>query len=83
MARLTKSDIDQKLIAGESLAWQDANKKNCSLVLGDIKERRLFTFLREARIRRPAGLQLQGNTNTWQTRSTGIDLARTKTDSVS
>ncbi len=56
MARLTKSDIERRLLTGASVAWKDANEKNCQLVLGDPKERRLFAFLLGTKVREPTGL---------------------------
>jgi len=56
MARLTKPDIERTLLKGASVAWQDANEKNCQLVLGDPKERRLFAFLLGTKVREPTGL---------------------------
>jgi SOS-response transcriptional repressor LexA/energy-coupling factor transporter ATP-binding protein EcfA2 len=56
MARLTKSDIERKLLTGASVAWQDASKKNCQLALGNPKERRLFAFLAGSKVREPTGL---------------------------
>lgn len=56
MARLTKPDIERRLLTGASVVWQDANDKNCQLVLGDPKERRLFAFLLGTKIREPTGL---------------------------
>lgn len=56
MARLTKPDIERRLLTGASVVWQDANDKNCQLVLGDPKERRLFAFLLGTKVREPTGL---------------------------
>ena len=56
MARLTKSDIERRLLTEVSIAWQDANKKKPSLVLDDPKERRLFAFLLSTKVREPTGL---------------------------
>jgi energy-coupling factor transporter ATP-binding protein EcfA2 len=56
MVRLTKSEIERKLLSGTAVAWQDANKKNCQLILGDAKERRLFSFLLTSKVRDPTGL---------------------------
>ena len=56
MARLTKTDIERKLLSGESLTWQDANKKSSHLVLDDAKKRRLFAFLLGSKVREPAVL---------------------------
>ena len=56
MARLTKSDIERKLLAGAGVGWQDANKKSSQLVLDDSKKRRLFAFLLSSKVREAAGL---------------------------
>lgn len=56
MARLTKSDIEHRLLTGASVAWQDASEKSHALVLGDPKERRLFAFLLGTKVREPTGL---------------------------
>lgn len=56
MARLTKLDIERRLLTGASVLWRDANDKNCQLVLGDPKERRLFAFLLGTKVREPTGL---------------------------
>ena len=53
---LTKSDIELKLLSGAYVAWKDANGKNCQFALGDPKERRLFTFLLETKVREPTEL---------------------------
>jgi hypothetical protein len=59
MARLTKFDIERKLLTGASVAWQDANKKNCQLVLGDPKARRLFAFLLGTKVRESTELSVK------------------------
>jgi hypothetical protein len=56
MARPTKSDIERKLLTGASVTWKDANKKDCHLLLGDSKQRRLFAFLLGTKVRQPNGL---------------------------
>jgi energy-coupling factor transporter ATP-binding protein EcfA2 len=56
MTRLTKSDIERRLLTGASVAWSDANKKGSKLVLGDPKQRRLFAYLLAAKVRDPTGL---------------------------
>ncbi len=56
MARLTKLDIERKLLMGAGVAWQDANKKRSQLVLDDAKKRRLFTFLLKNKVRESTGL---------------------------
>jgi energy-coupling factor transporter ATP-binding protein EcfA2 len=56
MARLTKLDIERKLLVGAGVAWQDANKKSSQLVLDDAKKRRLFAFLLKSKVRESTGL---------------------------
>lgn len=56
MARLTKSDIERKLLAGAGVGWQDASKKASQLVLDDAKKRRLFAFLLSSKVRDATGL---------------------------
>jgi hypothetical protein len=56
MARLTKSDIERKLLTGAGVPWKDANKKNSQLVLDDPKKRRLFAFLLSSKVREATGL---------------------------
>lgn len=56
MARLTKSDIERRLLTGASVAWKDANEKTYQLVLADPKERRLFALLLRTKVREPTGL---------------------------
>ncbi len=54
--RLTKSDIEHKLLKGDIIPWRDANGKDCQLRLRDPKERRLFEFLLDTKVREPKGL---------------------------
>lgn len=56
MQRLTKSEIQRKLLAGESIEWTDASKKRASLQLSEAKKRRLFEFLLSSAVREPTGL---------------------------
>ena len=56
MARLTKLDIERKLLSGVGVTWHDANKKSSQLVLDDAKKRRLFAFLLESKVREPTNL---------------------------
>jgi len=53
---LTKSDIERRLLTGESVSWKDANRKNCLFALSDPKERRLFAFLLATKVRVPNAL---------------------------
>jgi len=72
MARLTKLDIERRLLTGASVAWKDANEKNRQLVLGNSKERRLFAFLLATKIREPTGLS-QGFTDGLSSAYVGTD----------
>ena len=56
MPRLTKSDIERKLLAGVGVTWHDANNKRSQLVLDDAKKRRLFAFLLSSKVREAKGL---------------------------
>lgn len=56
MARLTKSEIERALLAGKPVKWKDTNGKDCWVTLDDSKQRRLFAFLLDSRIREPTGL---------------------------
>ncbi len=56
MARLTKSDIERKLLTGTAVTWHDASGNDRTLILGDSKERRLLDFLLKTKVREPTGL---------------------------
>lgn len=56
MARLTKSEIERRLLTGAAVEWRDPNKKKCELLLGDPTHRRLFAFLLGTEVREPTGL---------------------------
>ncbi len=56
MRRLTKADIEQRLLSGASVKWRDANNKDFELVLSDPKKRRLLAFLLSSTVRTPTGL---------------------------
>ena len=56
MARLTKSDIERKLLTGMAVAWDDGSKKKPQLLLSDPKARSLFQFLLKSSVRSPAEL---------------------------
>lgn len=45
MAHLTKSDFEQKLLAGMPVYWNYGGKKPAELLLGSPKARCLFHFL--------------------------------------
>jgi AAA domain len=56
MARLTKSDIEQKLLSGLFIVWSDGSKKPAQMLLGNPKARSLFEFLLSSPVRNPTGL---------------------------
>ncbi len=56
MRRLTKADIEQRLLSGASVKWRDANNKDFELVLSDPKKRRLLAILLSSTVRTPTGL---------------------------
>ena len=56
MARLTKSDIERKLLTGMPVSWADGSKKRPQLLLSDPKARCLFRFLLDSPVRNPVGL---------------------------
>ena len=56
MARLTKSEIEQSLLSGHAVTWQEGTKKPQSLQLVEAKQRRLFKFLLASTNREAIGL---------------------------
>jgi hypothetical protein len=56
MARLTKSDIERRLLTGIAVSWNDGSKKRPQLLLGDPKARGLFQYLLKSTVRDPAEL---------------------------
>lgn len=56
MARLTKSDIERKLLTGMPVTWSDGSKKTPQLLLSSPKARSLFQFLLTSPVRNPVGL---------------------------
>ena len=56
MARLTKSDLEKKLLTGMVISWDDASKKQFQLFLSDPKARSLFDFLLKSSVRTPVQL---------------------------
>ena len=56
MARLTKSDIERKLLVGMAVSWDDGSKKKPQLLLSDPKARRLFQYLLKSPVRNPVEL---------------------------
>ena len=57
MARLTKFDIERKLLFGKAVEWHDIKGKKTQFVLSDAKARRLFAFLLKTKVRQPTGLE--------------------------
>lgn len=56
MARLTKTEIEQSLLAGKKIEWKDASGKKSSIVLDSAKQRRLFAYLLSSKIREVKGI---------------------------
>ena len=56
MARLTKSDIERKLLTGMAVTWDDGTKKRPQLLLSDPKARSLFEFLLKSEVWSPTEL---------------------------
>ena len=56
MGRLTKSDIERKLLTGIPVSWDDGSKKRPQLLLSDQKARCLFQFLLKNTVRSPVDL---------------------------
>jgi len=56
MARLTRTDIERKLLTGMAVSWDDLNKKKPQLLLSDPRARSLFKFLLTNPVRNPTGL---------------------------
>lgn len=56
MARLTKSDIERKLLTGMAVSWNDGSKKKPQLLLSDPRARGLFQYLLKNAVRNPLGL---------------------------
>jgi energy-coupling factor transporter ATP-binding protein EcfA2 len=54
VARLTKTDLERKLLTGMSVSWDDGSKRK--LLLSDPKARGLFKFLLVSSVRNPVGL---------------------------
>jgi hypothetical protein len=54
--RLTKSDIEQALLTGAAVPWTDAAGKPARIQLVAAKQRRLFAYLRNTKIRDVKGL---------------------------
>lgn len=56
LGRLTRSEIEAKLLAGDQLTWKDATGKSQTMALGEPSERRLFAFLLSSKVRAPTQL---------------------------
>jgi len=56
MARLTRSEIEQLLLAGAAIPWSDASGKSHVLQLNNAVQRRLFAFLLSSNVREAKGL---------------------------
>jgi energy-coupling factor transporter ATP-binding protein EcfA2 len=56
MARLTKSEIERRLLDGKSVEWKEANNKSAFIILDSAKQRRLLVFLLGSKIRDVKGL---------------------------
>jgi AAA domain len=56
MPRLTKSDIEGALLSGAAVPWTDAGGKSANIQLPTAKQRRLFAYLRNSKIRDVKGL---------------------------
>lgn len=56
MARLTKSEIEDRLLKGLEIEWRDASKKKQKVSLKTSKARRLFQFLLASKTRKPTEL---------------------------
>lgn len=56
MGRLTKSEIENLLLSGKPVKWKDANGKDCGVTLESSKQRNLFEFLLNSKVREPKNL---------------------------
>lgn len=56
MARLTKTEIEQTLLAGNKIEWKDAAGKKSSIILDNAKQRRLFSYLLSSKVREVKGI---------------------------
>lgn len=56
MGRLTKSEIEGKLLAGDQLTWKDAAGKSQAMALTEPSERRLLAYLLGSKVRAPTQL---------------------------
>ena len=56
MPRLTRLELQRRLLCGERITWRDASDKARYLELSHAKQRRLFDFLLASRVREPSRL---------------------------
>jgi hypothetical protein len=56
VARLTKTEIKQSLLAGKSIEWKDTAGKKVSIALESPKQRRLFAYLLSSTVREVKGI---------------------------
>ena len=56
MPRLTKSDIEGALLSGAAVPWIDSGGKSANIQLATAKQRRLFAYLRNSKLRDVKGL---------------------------
>lgn len=56
MARLTKADIENKLLSGQSVDWSDSSGKKSRLELSTAAARRLLAYLLTTTVREPTNL---------------------------
>jgi hypothetical protein len=56
MARLTKTEIEQSVLAGKKIEWKDATGKKSSIILDSAKQRRHFAYLLSSKVREVKGI---------------------------
>ena len=56
MARLSRSEIERKLLRGMAVTWNDANGKQQQLLLSSPKARNLLRYLLKSSVRNPTSL---------------------------
>ena len=54
--RLTKLELQHRLLGGKRITWRDPSGNSRFLELSDAKQRRLFEFLLASSVRKPTGL---------------------------
>lgn len=75
MKRLTKTQIDADLLAGEKLTWSDPNGKAADTQLRSVQERRLYQFIRSSPVREAKDLPPEFIEGLWSAYSEGDDPA--------